>query len=239
VGRSGGGERYLLQFWPAPPAIDRVVRQTTKQAAYWHQVARDRPPPAPRPPEDERLRRERERLTGAGTLAAPPATPRRPRIPTGLARLDPDLAGKVAAAPPDVQRAIAVWAAHRACEVAGIAGLDWVAAGLDALDKGEPLPPPFDHMPDAFDRLHGANSAGHVTFEITTLPDGERPPRIDARLAALPAIPAATRPAPPPTPCGPRPPPTATTSRCCSTRSGTRSASGDYRAPPWRSTGRR
>lgn len=145
--------------------------------------------PAPEP-EDAQLREERLRLMAH---AAPSARPRRRlRIPIGLARLDPDLAGKVAAAPPDVQWAIAVWAAHRAREVAGIAGLDWVAAGLDALDKGEPLPPPFDHMPDAFARLHGGNSAGHMTFEITTLPDGERPPaRVDPRFASLPAIPAA------------------------------------------------
>ena len=28
---------YLLQFWPAPPADDRVLKQTSKVAAYWHQ----------------------------------------------------------------------------------------------------------------------------------------------------------------------------------------------------------
>jgi hypothetical protein len=34
-------DRYLLQLWPAPPAPDRVVKQTSKIAAYWHGVARD------------------------------------------------------------------------------------------------------------------------------------------------------------------------------------------------------
>jgi hypothetical protein len=29
-------DRYLLQFWPAPPATDRIVKQTSAQAAYWH-----------------------------------------------------------------------------------------------------------------------------------------------------------------------------------------------------------
>jgi len=41
-----GGEpfdHYLLQFWPAPPGEDLIVR-TSQNAAYWHDVARRRPP---------------------------------------------------------------------------------------------------------------------------------------------------------------------------------------------------
>jgi hypothetical protein len=38
-------DRYLLQFWPARPAPERVVKQTSRQAAYWHSVARDLPTP--------------------------------------------------------------------------------------------------------------------------------------------------------------------------------------------------
>lgn len=33
-------DRYLLQLWPAPPAPDRVLKQTGATAAYWHGVAR-------------------------------------------------------------------------------------------------------------------------------------------------------------------------------------------------------
>jgi hypothetical protein len=43
-----GGEpidHYLLQFWPAPPDADRVIRQTSGSAEYWHQHARSLPPP--------------------------------------------------------------------------------------------------------------------------------------------------------------------------------------------------
>ncbi|MFF7314097.1 hypothetical protein [Streptomyces sp. NPDC008137] len=43
-----GGEpidHYLLQFWPAPPDADRVIRQTSRSAEYWHQRARSLPPP--------------------------------------------------------------------------------------------------------------------------------------------------------------------------------------------------
>ncbi|MEV6430347.1 hypothetical protein [Nocardia sp. NPDC051463] len=34
---------YLLQFWPAPPEPDRVVRQTSQVAAYAHDYARQQP----------------------------------------------------------------------------------------------------------------------------------------------------------------------------------------------------
>ena len=33
-------DRYLLQFWPAPPAPDAVIRETSRAAAYWHSHAR-------------------------------------------------------------------------------------------------------------------------------------------------------------------------------------------------------
>jgi hypothetical protein len=29
-------DRYLLQFWPGAPGLDRVVRQTSQIAGYWH-----------------------------------------------------------------------------------------------------------------------------------------------------------------------------------------------------------
>jgi hypothetical protein len=34
-----GPDSYLLQFWPAPPAPDRILRQTSQSAAYWHSEA--------------------------------------------------------------------------------------------------------------------------------------------------------------------------------------------------------
>ncbi|MBF4999452.1 hypothetical protein IRT45_20090 [Nocardia sp. BSTN01] len=36
-------DRYLLQFWPAPPEPDRIVRQTSQNAAYAHDYARRQP----------------------------------------------------------------------------------------------------------------------------------------------------------------------------------------------------
>ncbi|WP_326835340.1 hypothetical protein VSH64_10495 [Amycolatopsis rhabdoformis] len=38
-------DHYLLQFWPAPPAPDAIVRRTSAIAEYWHDVARKLPPP--------------------------------------------------------------------------------------------------------------------------------------------------------------------------------------------------
>ena len=32
-------DRYLLQFWPAPPEPARVLKQTSRQAARWHAFA--------------------------------------------------------------------------------------------------------------------------------------------------------------------------------------------------------
>ena len=34
-------DAYLLQFWPAPPAPDRVVKVTSKEAKYWHGWVRE------------------------------------------------------------------------------------------------------------------------------------------------------------------------------------------------------
>ncbi|MEV6562919.1 hypothetical protein AB0M22_44880 [Nocardia sp. NPDC051756] len=36
-------DRYLLQFWPAPPEPDRIVRQTSQNAARAHDWARQQP----------------------------------------------------------------------------------------------------------------------------------------------------------------------------------------------------
>jgi hypothetical protein len=35
-GDEDSDEQYLLQFWPAPPAEDQIVRQESRGAEYWH-----------------------------------------------------------------------------------------------------------------------------------------------------------------------------------------------------------
>lgn len=69
---------------------------------------------------------------------------------------------------------------------------DWVQAVLDALDRGEPLTPPFDNLPVPFARLSDC-SPGQATQRPVVVSRTDRRPRpsIDPRYAALPAIPAA------------------------------------------------
>lgn len=42
-----GPDRYLLQLWPAALEPDRIVRETSSGAAYWHRTARELPAVAP------------------------------------------------------------------------------------------------------------------------------------------------------------------------------------------------
>ncbi|GAA3988585.1 hypothetical protein GCM10022247_03870 [Allokutzneria multivorans] len=37
-------DHYLLQFWPAPPTPDIVVKQASSTAEYWHDFASQQPP---------------------------------------------------------------------------------------------------------------------------------------------------------------------------------------------------
>ncbi|MET8947212.1 hypothetical protein ABZX30_27555 [Streptomyces sp. NPDC004542] len=151
-------DSYLLQFWPAPPRPDRVIRRTSQIAAYWHRYARALPPP-PTPQqraETERLARraqeraaeERrahyERWQWGGRLPSQALRDARRSNVLGLLRFDSDLVHALDAASPRVQRAVALLAARRACEAAGLTDLPWVAEALTALVHKRPLPPPFD-----------------------------------------------------------------------------------------------
>ncbi|MFJ4767712.1 hypothetical protein ACIP88_01170 [Streptomyces uncialis] len=150
-------DRYLLQFWPAPPGPDRILKQTSELAAYWHGYAQEQPPP-PTPAEraeTERLARlaeeeaaRRQRLAyelweWGGQLPSPALSAVGGNV-RGLIRFDPALVHALDAAGPATQRQVAVLAAHRACEAAGLTALDAVAAALTDLAEGRPLPPPFD-----------------------------------------------------------------------------------------------
>ncbi|MBT2396353.1 hypothetical protein [Streptomyces sp. ISL-100] len=59
-------DEYLLRFWPSPPAPDRVVKETSQTAAYWHEFARKQPP-GPTPEEhaeaERQAREEQEHTT--------------------------------------------------------------------------------------------------------------------------------------------------------------------------------
>lgn len=51
-------------------------------------------------------------------------------------------------------RKIAAWAARGAYTLAAIADIDFIRTALDALDTGNPLPPPFGDNQDVWDAFH-------------------------------------------------------------------------------------
>jgi hypothetical protein len=157
-------DRYLLQFWPAPPAPDVVVRCSSEIAVYWHGYARDLPSPRQRAAaravavraldpaaaqalrqqqeERERRRRQDENLLWRG---------RRPEGPVAdiaqageLARYDRPLIDALADAPAGVLQQVASRAARWALTEAGMTDIDWIAGGLAALEAGRGMPAPFD-----------------------------------------------------------------------------------------------
>jgi hypothetical protein len=77
-------DRYLLQFWPAAPAPDRVIKQTSEVAKFEHRRARGLPPSSHQDPP----------LGRAGAPPGPADAPRPAeapsgRVPSGAADLPP------------------------------------------------------------------------------------------------------------------------------------------------------
>ncbi|GHI98711.1 hypothetical protein TPA0906_05770 [Streptomyces olivaceus] len=180
--------QYLLQFWPAPPAADRVVRQTSRSAESRHRHARALTRPAPRAGGE---REQAEARSWGGRLPS-----RRVRAvgddARGLVPLDRDLLDAVDALCPAAQRNLARWAARRAFSETGLEDLGWIAPALAALDRGDPLPAPFDDPRRPWDRFF------HDDRIARTPPDASGgPPDLPLRQAlALPALRAAADPDP-------------------------------------------
>jgi hypothetical protein len=187
VGDEPQRDRYLLQFWPAPPRPDRILKQTAKSAAYWHDYAREQPPP-PTPEEraeaeraarlaQERAHRElhlaRERWEWGGQMPSEALREVRGNA-RGLLPFDSALVHALDAAGPAAQRAAALLAARRACEEAGLVDLDWVAAGLGALAEGKQLPSLFDRWRDVWRALESDPRVPEKTVRRAVPP--ERPP---------------------------------------------------------------
>ncbi|EFL36477.1 conserved hypothetical protein [Streptomyces viridochromogenes DSM 40736] len=159
-------DHYLLQFWPAPPGPDRVVRQTSRTAEYWHRHARSLPPPPSPQEEAEAESRRREAQESVARAAREEAEALlwggRPPSPSlrrvggdalELVELDRDLVDAVDAAGPEVQRSMARWAARQAVAKAGLTGVDRIVTALESVERGEALPRPFDEPGRAGDWL--------------------------------------------------------------------------------------
>ncbi|ADD42961.1 hypothetical protein [Stackebrandtia nassauensis] len=156
-------DEYLLQFWPAPPQRDRIVKETSRSAAYWRRVAAEVPPP-PSPEEvaeakriaDERAAEKRRRYAERERWGEYSPSDRLRGLGghvSKVAKRDPALAHATEAAGPDVQRAIACWAARRFCDATGLSDVDWIAEGLSQLERGVPLSPPLDDVEQTWRRF--------------------------------------------------------------------------------------
>ncbi|WP_233223948.1 hypothetical protein [Amycolatopsis sp. CA-128772] len=199
--RLGGEPRqdsYLLQFWPGPPSADVVVRETSAIAAYWHGFARDLPPPPTeaelaarrearqRAEEEARAKARHEQLLREWGGVLPDAAIL--DLPRGslreFAKADRELVAAAIAAGPDVRRALARRVAHLAFERAQLDGVGWIADGLRALDRGLPLPPPFDDWTAAWNRLLSDPAVPHT---LVRTPDGRHDNALQQAMA-FPAL---------------------------------------------------
>jgi hypothetical protein len=197
--------RALVQLWPGPPGPDAIVRQTASAAAYWHKVAQETPAPpsaadraaAARREREERDRRaaewrrkDQERYWGGPVPGSARLLAIAPSV-VGLARLDRDLVDAVEAAADPRLRAMAAWSARRACELAGLDGADWVAAGLDALDGGDPPPPWFADFHAAFARWRDVPRESITHRATLSFGPPREPVAIDPAVVAIGAVVAA------------------------------------------------
>lgn len=182
-------DRYLLQVWPAPPAPDDVLRQGSEQAAYWHDVAAETPPPGPpRPRNAEEVRAAEIHAALLAQAAAPvewqveaaatvsattwPAVGQRA---DQLADADAELARLLAALAPTRQRAVAVRAARLTCELAEVADRGWVEDALARASRREPLPDLWHDVGSVLDRLLDQEPGGHVEIEVELVDPPGRP----------------------------------------------------------------
>ena len=102
----------------------------------------------------------------------------------GLASLDRDLVDAIAEAEPDIQRAIARWAARRAYDLAGLSPVAWIAPALAALERGEELPPPFDDQARVWQLLFTDPNVPQTAVS----PPGGGPRNASQQAMAVPAL---------------------------------------------------
>ncbi|TCC16212.1 hypothetical protein [Kribbella speibonae] len=165
-------DRYLLQFWPARPAPDRVVKETSKQAAYWHKSAREQPTPA----QFAEMKLEKARQAEAQRLAEyaaawggvlPSERIENIRFARELSAVDRALVDAFERTDPETLRGIARWVARRACVEAGFGRLERIAAILDRMDRGDEL---YDALNGPLPSLPPGTEA-QVTLVLRSRPD--------------------------------------------------------------------
>lgn len=150
-------DHYELTFWPADPAPERIVRQGSRIAAYWHD-ARDHV---------KARRREIQQRWGdnppSDLLIDVTAA-------QWLVRRRRDLAEQIAAAAPAAQRAVAYRAARRCAGEHQTESPDWITKALTHQARNEILPPGFERRPEVEEALRRTQEARVAALLHTSLP---------------------------------------------------------------------
>jgi hypothetical protein len=197
-------DAYLLQLWPADPAPDAILRQTSGSAAYWHRVARESAPP---PSADERAQRvagqqdqlEREAQaqqaeslleSWGGRLPSTRVLALEQSRAWQLGDEDRRLRDVLAALDDETLRRLTAWVCRMSCRHAGLEDLDWVSPTLSALEQGAPLPPPFNDSSAVWNRLyaHWDPSSEGTELEMVMVDNPSPRTALDPGAAALDAV---------------------------------------------------
>ncbi|QYN41133.1 hypothetical protein K1T35_48210 (plasmid) [Pseudonocardia sp. DSM 110487] len=177
-------DRIALQFWPAPPRPDEIIKQTSETAGYWHaeaqrlpshqEIAQRRTQRAAEALQREEAQREElrrcheewqeQQIWGGPRPAAPLGDIANA---AGVVKLDRGLAEALAASTPAQQRAITLWTVRRTVADAGLGDVDWVANAVTALEHRQPLPAPFDARGSAWRILFDDDRVEHT--KVTSL----------------------------------------------------------------------
>ncbi|GGN85138.1 hypothetical protein GCM10010112_65230 [Actinoplanes lobatus] len=142
-------DAYLLQFWPSPAEPDRIIRQTSRCAAYWHQANRQaEPSPEQAATETAQLADAEEEWLLRVFQGRVPNQRLRAVALAGYSHslndIDMDLTFALAEADDGVHRAVAAWAALRALEIARLTELPELAPSVAAIRQGGRAVAPFD-----------------------------------------------------------------------------------------------
>ncbi len=187
--RGEAPDAYLLQFWPAAPAPDRILRRTSSRAAYWHQAHRGRPlPPAEQDAEDQALADDERRYLRKKYGEIPNARLRAADAYTeGMVLIDRALVLALSEVDDGVLRDVARWSALRALTAAGMADLPVVADAVAALRTGAPLPEPFGDELGWYSMIDAVTHRTQVPFlpVFDPEPDAEEPVQQLQALSAL------------------------------------------------------
>lgn len=190
-------DHYLLQFWPAPPKPDEVLRCSGPATQSLHDYARAIAPPPPPPTPEEAAAAakaraaesiERRRLDHLyNTWGWPMPSERIQQVgerAAALWRTDPELLVRLEHLAPAEQRR---QAARQACRAPQLDDRPEVQAALVALSAGQPVPQPFTgHVEAKFWLAYDRGATGGIG--VGYIGDPSPPLEADAGQRAVAAL---------------------------------------------------